>query len=247
VLALAGAIAFAIAAVVAISRRFLEPPPQALGKALVAGLQTALRSAIIALSGGFVVVGLLSSPLLMSEIDRFSGVKAVLIVPPLVVLGLYLFTRRFRSRPLDPLESAQEPVRVYHLALLGVLAAIAFVYVSRSGNTGDIAPSSFEMSLRSGLTEVLGVRPRFKEFAIGFPLLVLLPALRLDHKRAFGWLAALGIAVGTSDIVDTFSHLHTPLGVSLIRLGNGAVLGCALGLLAVVLYRTLVRRSGARA
>jgi hypothetical protein len=247
VLALIGAIAFATAAVVAVSRRFSAAPPLALGAALLAGLQTALRAGTVALCGGLVVVGLLSVPLLMSEIDRFSGVKAVIILPPLIVLGLYLFTRRFRGEPLDPLVSAQSPVRVYQLALLGALAAVAFVYISRSGNTSDIAPSTFELSLRSGLTEVLGVRPRFKEFAIGFPLLMLLPALRLEHKRALGWLFALGIAVGTSDIVDTFSHLHTPLVVSLIRLGNGAFLGCTLGALAVVAYRALVQRAGARA
>jgi hypothetical protein len=246
-LALAGAIAFAIAAVVAIARRFQTPPPAELGAALSAGVQTALRSALVALCGGLVIVGLLSVPLLMSEIEAFSGVKAVIVVPPLVVLGLYLFTRRFSGTALDPLESAQTPVRVYQLALLGALAVVALVYVSRSGNTSDIAPSTFELSLRSGLTQVLGVRPRFKEFAIGFPLLMLLPALRLEHKRALGWLFALGIAVGTSDIVDTFSHLHTPLVVSLIRLGNGAVLGCALGALAVVAYRAYVRRSAARA
>ncbi len=246
-LALAGAIAFAIAAVVAIARRFQTPPPAELGAALSAGVQTALRSALVALCGGLVIVGLLSVPLLMSEIEAFSGVKAVIVVPPLVVLGLYLFTRRFSGTALDPLESAQTPVRVYQLALLGALAVVALVYVSRSGNTSDIAPSTFELSLRSGLTQVLGVRPRFKEFAIGFPLLMLLPALRLEHKRALGWLFALGIAVGTSDIVDTFSHLHTPLAVSLIRLGNGAVLGCALGALAVVAYRAYVRRSAARA
>jgi hypothetical protein len=247
VLALVGAIAFATAAVVVISRRFLAPASPDLGAALVAGLQTALRSAAVALCGGLVIVGLLSIPLLMSEIEAFSGVKAVILVPPLVVLGLYLYTRRFGSAALDPLESAQAPVRVYQLALLGVLAAIAFIYISRSGNTSDISPSTFELNVRSGLTEVLGVRPRFKEFAIGFPLLMLLPALRLEHKHAFGWLFALGIAVGTSDIVDTFSHLHTPLAVSLIRLGNGAVLGCAIGALAIVAYQAFLRRTQARA
>ncbi len=247
-LALAGAIAFAVAAVVVISRRFREEPPETLGATLAAGLQTVARSTAVALCGGLVVVGLLSVPLLMSEIDRFTGVKAVLLLPPLVVLALYLYTRRFRgSAPLDPLESAQSPVRVYQLALVGVLAAAAFIYVSRSGNTSDITPSTFELSLRSGLTEVLGVRPRFKEFVVGFPLLMLLPALRLEHKRALGWIFALGIAVGTSDIVDTFSHLHTPLAVSLIRLGNGAVLGCLIGALAIVAYRAVAARSGARA
>jgi flagellar biosynthesis protein FliR len=109
--------------------------------------------------------------------------------------------------------------------------------VSRSGNQSDVAPSAFELSLRSGLTAVLGVRPRFKEFLIGFPLMMLLPALTLRHRQVFGWLFALGIGIGTADMIDTFSHLHTPLEVSLIRLLNGLVIGCIVGAIAVLAYR----------
>jgi hypothetical protein len=122
-----------------------------------------------------------------------------------------------------------------------VLVGLAFLYVARSGNQGDVAPSAFELSLRSGLTTILGVRPRFKEFLVGFPLMLLLPALALHHRRAVGWLFALGIAVGTSDIIDTFSHLHTSLSVSLIRLVNGAVVGVLVGVLVVLAYRRFVR------
>jgi hypothetical protein len=86
---------------------------------------------------------------------------------------------------------------------------------------------------------LLGVRPRFKEFMIGFPLMMLLPVLSLEHKRLVGWLFAIGIAIGTSDIVDTFSHLHTPLVVSLLRVINGALIGCVLGVLAIAAYRRL--------
>jgi hypothetical protein len=89
------------------------------------------------------------------------------------------------------------------------------------------------------------VRPRFKEFAIGFPLMMLLPALRLEHKRLTGWLFAVGIAIGTSDVVDTFSHLHTPLIASLLRIFNGAVIGVVLGALAIAVYRVLDRRASA--
>ncbi|MBD5656127.1 MAG: hypothetical protein IAI50_13270 [Candidatus Eremiobacteraeota bacterium] len=244
-LALCGAIGFATMGVVAIPRAFTSPAPRRFGESVLAGLRTLGVATAFALAGALVVVGLVSTPLLMEEIDRFAGVKAVLIVPPLLAFGLYVYTRRFGNEPPGPQSSALAPVRVYQLAILVALAAVAFVYVSRSGNQSDVSPSAFELALRSNLTALLGVRPRFKEFAIGFPMMMLLPALRLEHRRLVGWLFAIGIAVGTSDVVDTFSHLHTPLVASLTRIFNGAVIGIVLGIAAIALYRALDARAGA--
>ena len=241
-LALIGAIAFATMAVCAIAREFFSNPPASFGQSLVAGLRTLGIATGVALAGALVVVGLVSAPVLMEEIDRFAGVKAVIVLPPLILFALYIYTRKFGNEPPDAKSSALEPVRIYQLAILGVLGALAFVYISRSGNTSDITPSSFELALRSNLTSALGVRPRFKEFAIGFPLMMLLPTLRLPHKRLAGWLFAIGIAICTSDIVDTFSHLHTPLLVSLLRIVNGAVVGVIIGIAAIAIYRAIVAR-----
>ena len=248
-LALLGAIGFATMGFVAIPRAFTLPPASSLGATILGGLRTVGVASMFALAGALVVIGLVSTPALMEEIDRFAGIKAVIIVPPLLAFALYIYSRRFGNEPPDARTSALAPVRVYQLAMFVVLAGVAIVYVSRSGNSSDITPSAFELALRSNLTQVLGVRPRFKEFAIGFPLLMLLPALRMEHKRAVGWLFAIGAAIGTSDIVDTFSHLHTPLVASLIRVLNGAVVGIALGVLAIVLYRAIdgrVRASDVR-
>jgi hypothetical protein len=245
ILALAGAIGFATIAVVAIPRAFTQAPPATFGASFLAGLRTLSVATLWALAGALVVVGLVSVPLLMEEIDRFAGVKAVIIVPPIAAFLLYVYTRRFGNEPPEAKASALAPVRVYQLAILAVLAGAAFVYISRSGNQSDVSPSAFEIALRSNLTAVLGVRPRFKEFAIGFPLMMLLPALRLEHKRLAGWLFAIGIAVGTSDVVDTFSHLHTPLVASLTRIFNGVVLGVLVGTIAIALYRALDARARA--
>jgi hypothetical protein len=241
IIALAGAILFAVAAVVAVRRAFTNPPASSTAAALRSGFRTMIVATGVALAGALVVVGLLSVPLTMEEIDRFTGVKAVLVVPPLLAVVLYLYTRAFGREPLGAERSALEPVRVYQLALAAVLLGAAFLYVSRSGNQGDVAPSTFELSLRSGLTTLLGVRPRFKEFLIGFPLMILLPALSLRQRRATGWLFALGIAVGTADVIDTFSHLHTALAVSAIRLVNGIVVGSLVGILALLAYRRFLR------
>ena len=245
ILALTGAISFATMGVVAVPRAFTLPAPDTYLGALLAGLRTVAVATAFALAGALVVVGLVSVPLLMEEIDRFSGVKAVIVVPPLLAFALYVYTRRFGAEPVGPRESALAPVRVYQLALFVVLAGIAFVYVSRSGNQSDIAPSAFELALRSNLTAALGVRPRFKEFAIGIPLAMLLPALSLRHKRLTGWFFAIAIAIGTSDIVDTFSHLHTPLAVSLVRVINAIVIGILIGAVAIAVYRALETRATA--
>jgi hypothetical protein len=225
--------------VVAIPRAFTLPAPRALGASIVAGFRTLGVATGFALCGALVIVGLVSVPLLMEEIDHFSGVKLILAVPPLLALLLYIYTRRFGNEPPDARTSALAPVRVYQIAIVALLAGAAAVYVLRSGNQSDITPSAFELSLRSGLTAVLGVRPRFKEFLVGFPLMMLLPALRLEHRKLLGWLFAIGIAIGTSDIVDTFSHLHTPLVVSLLRVFNGAVIGAIVGIIAILIYRAI--------
>ncbi len=107
----------------------------------------------------------------------------------------------------------------------------------RSGNESDIAPSPFELTLRHLLTHVLSVRPRFKEFLIGFPAMMLLPALLSRHRRAVGWLLALAIGVGIGDVIDTFSHLHTPLSISLLRIVNGLIVGGIIGAAAIAVYR----------
>ncbi|GAC1299941.1 MAG: DUF5693 family protein [Vulcanimicrobiaceae bacterium] len=248
-LALIGAIGFATMGFVAVPRSFTLPAPQTLLASVLAGLRTVGVATAFALAGALVVVGLVSTPALMEEIDRFTGVKAVIVVPPLLALGLYIYTRRFGNEPPSPRSSAVSPVLAYQLAVFVVLAGAAFVYVSRSGNQSDVSPTAFELALRSNLTQVLGVRPRFKEFAIGVPLMMLLPALRAEHKRAAGWLFALAIAIGTSDIVDTFSHLHTPLVASLTRVFNGGVIGVALGIAAIATYRAIdgrLRASAAR-
>ncbi len=240
-LALIGAIEFAVLAVVVLAPLFTAPTPPTTGAALVAGLRALILSIGTALGGALLVVGLLSTPLMMAEIERFSGVKAILLLPPLLVLAIYLFTQTFGRQAVDVGEVSIAPVKVYQLVVAGILLVAGVVYLARSGNQSDIAPSTFELALRSKLTVLLSVRPRFKEFLIGFPAMMLLPALRLVDRRRFGWLIALAIGVGTADEIDTFSHLHTALGVSLLRIANGAVIGMIVGAIVIIAYRSRVR------
>ena len=173
----------------------------------------------------------------MVEVDRFAGVKLLLLLPPLVALALYLLTPLWGARVADPAAAAAAPVRLYGLVLGLAIVGGAYVLQARSGNQSEIVPSSFELAVRSHLTSILSVRPRFKEFLIGFPALMLVPALVAADRRRIGWLLVLAIGMGLGDVIDTFSHLHTPLAISLLRIVNGAVLGAVAGSLAIALYR----------
>ena len=244
VIALAAGLAFATAAFLAMAPAFTEEPEAKAGAQILRSLRWTLLVAAIALLGALTVVGVMSFPLAMEEIERFRGVKLVLVLPPLIALAVYLFSGKFGSDE-KPAEIFGMPVRAWHLLVLAIFGACGAFLVMRSGNTSDIAPSAFELSLRHGLTAILNVRPRFKEFLVGFPLLMLAPALLPAHRRAVGWLLALGIGVGIGDIVDTFSHLHTALAVSLLRIFNGFWVGAIVGIVAILIYRACVRRSAA--
>jgi hypothetical protein len=236
VLALIAGIAFPVAGFAAIAPAFRAPRAPSAGAAILDGIRVLAIATLVTLCGALVVVGLLSTPLTMTEIDRFSGVKLVLAVPPLLCLVLYLFTRRWGSA-LSPASLGESPVNVLQLAAAAVLLGAGYLVLARSGNQSDIAPSGIELALRAHLTTLLQVRPRFKEFVLGFPALMLVPALVPSDRARWGWLFALAIGVGLADVVDTFSHLHTALGASLLRLVNGAVIGIVIGAIAVVAYR----------
>ena len=237
VLALVAGILFPVAGVATIAPLFARPRARSLRETVGRGLIALGEATGVALAGALVVIGLLSTPLTMVEVDRFAGVKLLLLVPPLAALALYLLTPLWSARVEDPVAAARAPVRIDALALGLIIIGGAYVLQARSGNQSDIAPSSFELALRAHLTSILSVRPRFKEFLIGFPALMLVPALRASDLRAVGWLLVLAIGMGLGDVVDTFSHLHTPLAISVLRIVNGAVLGAVVGTIAIAVYR----------
>lgn len=238
-IALTGALLFATAAFAAIAGAFAQPPAEKLGDQLVRSIGWTLLATGVALLGALVVVGLMSSPLAMEEIERFRGVKLILALPPLIALLLYLFGGRFNSGIERPGDVLGARIRVYQLFVGLAIVAAGALLVMRSGNQSDVGPSDFELALRHGLASLLSVRPRLKEFAIGFPALMLLPALTSAHRRVAAWLPALGIGVGIGDVIDTFSHLHTPIEISLLRVFNGLVIGVIIGAILVAIYRKI--------
>lgn len=211
---------------------------------VVQGLRCLFAAVGLALVGGLFIIGLLSQATFMIEVQQAIGTKLLLVAPPLLLLAAYAFTQTF-GQAWPPKQVATAPLRVWQFAAVIVLAAASVLLLMRSGNQPDIGVSGFESHLRGSLTALVGARPRFKEFLIGFPALMLLPVLGPADRRAFGWLIVIAAAIGLADVLDTFSHIHTPLLVAALRIFNGLVFGTAIGVALQFVYRLLRRQKSA--
>lgn len=195
---------------------------------------------LVSLAGAVLLVAVGSDGASMSGLSPFRGVAATLVVPP--ALFLFQYALRYR-RPAEWLTFLwNHQVRVGDVVLVLVAAAAAALVVLRRGNFPVIGATETELAVRQWLSEQFA-RPRFKEL-LGHPMAVL--GLVVHEWPA--WIRAsllTGGVVAQASILNSFSHYHTPVLVSLERTLVALVLGLAIGLLLVPLARlsvNLVRR-----
>jgi len=131
---------------------------------------------------------------------------------------------------------SSRPLLFRYAAAALVVGLAAVILVARSGNFGlPVLP--VEERLRTLTGDLLVARPRTKEYLIGHPALMLAAA-----AAAVGWrlavapLAAVG-AIGQAGIINSFSHIHTPLLYTAWRTVNALVLGSILATAALAVAR----------
>ncbi|TYO94791.1 DUF5693 family protein [Desulfallas thermosapovorans] len=207
------------------------PEPSRLGHSIVLLLRTSLYSLV----GALLMVGLLADIGFMLKLDQFTGVKLAHVIPLALLAGIFFFRSRERDAGWQEQLSRfmDQPILVKFAVAAGVLLVVLLVYVSRTGNE-SAAVSSLELQFRTMLDNLLGVRPRTKEFMFGHPLLLLLFYLGYRDNRYMPLL--LGGAIGQISLVNTYAHIHTPLVVSLLRSFHGLWLGIIGGLVLIVIW-----------
>jgi hypothetical protein len=177
----------------------------------------------------------------MLQIDQFTGVK-VLAYLPVLITGAYLL---FFSEGLTASGIITKARRILDskISVLWVISAAAIgavgmYYLSRTGNEGSA--SSIEMVLRNFLENTIGVRPRNKEFLFAHPLFIFGAYLCLRRHMAGLYLLILG-AIGQASAIGTFTHLHTPLWISFLRVLLGVGFGVIFGLALILVWNLAVR------
>jgi hypothetical protein len=212
-----------------------------LGFALLPWRWWALPAATgISLVGAGLLAAVGSDRASMLALEPFAGVGATLVVPPALLVAVILLRQRPAAAWVRTLWTHRP--RLGEVALgLAVVAALGLV-VMRRGNFPLIGASEIELALRSALNEWF-VRPRFKEL-LGHPL-ALLALLQVRWPWwARGGLLVAGV-VAQASVLNSFSHYHTPLLVSLQRSMIALAIGVVVGL-ALVAAARLTERTGRR-
>jgi len=193
------------------------------------GLVFLLAFSLVSVVGGLGAAAFVSTEEYFLQIQEFPGVKAALILP--VVFTALLSLSKVEWRRFQMRDAAV-------WAAVGVFLVLVLL---RSGNFSFWAPSNLELAVRQWLEEFFIVRPRFKEFFIGHPLLMFWGGLGVLRWRPWALAVLLAGLVGQVSIVNSFEHLHTPLEVTLLRSFHGLGIGLALGWLLQMLLRRGLR------
>lgn len=189
----------------------------------------------VSAAGGLVVAALLADPVYVAQIRQFRGVRLALLAPA-VVVGAVVLWRGLTGGTAGMTAGAAAtllrlPLRRSSAAAAVLLAGGLALAGMRAGNLPAVGVPEWELRLRRLLERLLFVRPRTKEFLVGHP------ALALAGAGGWGPVAAAGLAVlvalGQASVLNTFAHVHTPLGISLARVVIGLGLGAAGGWLAL--------------
>lgn len=176
--------------------------------------------------GIWMVVGLLNGNSFITGFEVFRGVKLVYAIP-IIFVFLFLLWR-------EALKLLHISVKYWHMILILVIGSVGFYYMTRTGNNASV--SEIELAIRNGLEQLLYVRPRTKEFLIGFPAYLLAIYVWGNH-RLIGKLLVIPGTIGFLSMMNTFTHLHIPLHISLLRTGYSIVIGYLIGLLCIYIYR----------
>ncbi len=192
----------------------------------------------ISVAGGLHVAALLTDTAYMIALKQFMGVKVAHFLPP-VAVGAYLVLRRTPWR--DLLECRLRWLDVLLLAAVSFALALLII---RTGSDTPAAVSGLELQVRDLMDHWLPERPRTKEVFIGYPALVLALGFAAANRRRFLPLLVLLAAVGQASVINTLSHLHTPIAVSGVRLLVGLLAGGILGGVLWLVIRQFIRGQG---
>ncbi|WP_253733030.1 DUF5693 family protein [Lysinibacillus sphaericus] len=202
-----------------------------------------LKAVAISLIGIVIVIGLLNGNAFMTGFATFKGVKLVYLIP---IMGVLLFTLIEINRLADQninkslsntVTLLNKELKYWHVLLLIVVAGIGLFYISRTGNSGSV--SDLELTFRQWLENTLYVRPRTKEFLIGFPFFVLALYV-MGINRKWGSILLVPGVIGFLSIVNTFTHLHIPVAVSVLRTLYSVSLGFVIGLVFILILNSVI-------
>lgn len=218
---------------------------------MIEAVKVLIVGTAISLLGGLSVGAMLSHSSYLIEIDYFRGVKLSLAAPFIIFTLYYLVMFGFKRSPKEVSENKRFykdlgklldlNIKIGYLIILGIASVIGYVYIARSGHETNLQPSDMEMIFRNILEYKFLARPRTKEFLMAFPMVMATMVFARGKVRELLFPAGLIAVIGFSSIANTFSHLRTPIYLSVVRTAYSVGLGVITGAIAVLVASLLVK------
>jgi polysaccharide pyruvyl transferase WcaK-like protein len=183
---------------------------------------------------------MLSWPEFQQRIYLPRGVKIALFAPFMVIL-LYEMISFFRQEGFKKGCSKIFALRFMFVFLLG--AAFLALLLIRSGNQTILPIAEFELNVREFLENVLIARPRTRELFFYAGLICFVPAVK---RSSFFWLiiGKSSLILLLSSTFNTFSHLHTPWWLVVLRTFNAFWISSLFLFVICFLLMHIKKRSG---
>ena len=192
----------------------------------------------ISFIASLLIIGFTSDLSFLFNIRQFFGVKISFIFP-LIVIGLYFYLRPHRILSIYYIFR-----RIFHspittsVLLAGFISILVIsIYILRSGNYLTIP--FLESWMRNTLESILFIRPRTKEFLIGYPFLII-GYMYVDRFLPRDWLWFFNVigSIALISAINSFCHSHTPIDISFFRSIIGLCLGILFGLLYIFVFKS---------
>ncbi|PIU18006.1 MAG: hypothetical protein COT16_03600 [Elusimicrobia bacterium CG08_land_8_20_14_0_20_44_26] len=232
-LAFIGTITFPVLAISKTWKRLKLPP-------LFLAVWLFIQISGLSCLGGIFVAAILSSTDFMLKINIFRGVKLSLLAPMAIAFVL-LYGREKSYFTTSLTRLWRKRLEVKHLFIGIVIGGSLMLLVLRSSNYLNFM-LPFESEARNILEKLFYIRPRFKEFLLGHPLMLiglyLYPLAAKVKKIQFRPFIILGL-IGQVSILNTFAHIHSPVTICLFRTFNGLILGIIIGAIVIKLMQAL--------
>lgn len=217
-------------------------------KSYLNSVKLLLALTLICMGSVLFEIAMLSHSKYLLGLDAFAGVKVSQMIPMLMAPVIYMayngYRRGYKSsglglRMADVERFFKDSIKIWQVALLGGVAVLLLVFMTRSGNTAG-EPSVMESLLRNVLETIFPARPRTKAIFVGIPALIFAAYNAYQHRlEKISWILIFVSSIALVNTVNTFSHMKAPIYLSLYRTGAELLVGALVGLL-LVLFEELV-------
>ncbi len=177
-------------------------------------------------------------------IRHFRGVKLAVILP-ILLLFLYYYIKPYRLKAFLPIMKRflTKHVTLGYIFFFFILLLSIIIYVLRTGNYGFLILGGNELKFRSLLEQLFLIRPRTKEFLIGYPSLFIGIYFFNHYKnRVWKYFFISISAIAYVSVINTFCHIHSPVLVTLYRSFMGFLVGMTLCFI-LWLMHTLINKT----